>query len=152
MVVAIRSLVKPYSEEHLDETIETATNFWQNMQFDLALAAALVVVVWGLVRPRDLLTGKPYRWAGVCLVMLALSPLLALSDTLVRPLAKSQYVARTAAGLVIVAIVLFIWFYALACCATGCRPSPCCASPRRRGASSPSPSWWCWRSCRPTST
>ncbi len=28
-----------------------------------------------------------------------------------RPLAKSQYVARQAAGMVIVAIVLFIWFY-----------------------------------------
>ena len=75
MAVAIRSLVKPWSAEHLDETIETATNFWQNLQFDLALAAALVVVVWGLVRPRDLLSGKPYRWAGICLVILALSPL-----------------------------------------------------------------------------
>jgi len=111
MAVAIRSLVKPWSAEHLDETIETATNFWQNLQFDLALAAAMVVVVWGLVRPRDLLGGKPYRWAGMLLVILALSPLLALSDTLIRPLAKSQYVARQAAGLVIVVIVLFIWFY-----------------------------------------
>lgn len=111
MVVAVRSLLKPYSVEHLDETIETATNFWQNLQFDLALAAVLVIVVWGLVRPSDLLTTKPYRWAAACLVILALSPLLALSDTLVRPLAKSQYVARQAAGLVIVAIVLFIWFY-----------------------------------------
>ena len=54
MFVAIGSLTRPYSVEHLDETIETATNFWQNMQFDLAVAAALVVVVWALVRPRDL--------------------------------------------------------------------------------------------------
>jgi hypothetical protein len=112
MGVAIRSLLKPYSVEHLDETIETAANFWQNLQFDLALAGALVIVVWALARPRDLLTGKPYRLAGIFLVILALSPLLALSDTLVRPLAKSQYVARQAAGLVIVAIVLFMWFYA----------------------------------------
>jgi hypothetical protein len=111
MAVAIRSLVKPWSAEHLDETILTATNFWQNLQFDLAMAAALVVVVWGLVRPRDLLSNKPYRWAGLLLMILALSPLLALSDTLVRPLAKSQYVARQAAGMVIVTIVLFIWFY-----------------------------------------
>jgi hypothetical protein len=111
MAVAIRSLVKPWSAEHLDETIDTASNFWQNLQFDLALAAALVVVVWGLVRPRDLAGTKPYRWAGVLLLILALTPLLALSDTLVRPLAKSQYVARQAAGLVVVAIVLFIWFH-----------------------------------------
>jgi hypothetical protein len=111
MVVAIGSLTRPFSVEHLDETIETASNFWQNLQFDLALAAACVVVVWALVRPRDLALDRPYRWAGICLLILALSPLLALSDTLVRPLAKSQYVARTAAGLVIAAIVVFIWFY-----------------------------------------
>ena len=37
MFVAIGSLTRPYSVEHLDETIETATNFWQNMQFDLAV-------------------------------------------------------------------------------------------------------------------
>jgi len=30
----------------------------------------------------------------------------------VRPLAKSQYVARTAAGLIIASIVVFIWAYA----------------------------------------
>ena len=111
MMVAIRSIVKPYSVEHLDETIETAANFWQNVQFDLALAAILVVVVWGLLRPDDLTSRKPYRWAIACLVILTLTPLLALSDTMVRPLAKSQYVARQAAGLVIITIVLFIWFY-----------------------------------------
>jgi hypothetical protein len=112
MFVAIHSIVKPYSVEHLDETIETAANFWQNMQFDLALLGVLVIVIWGLMRPRDLLTWRPYGWATACLVLLALSPLTALSDTLVRPLAKSQYVARQAAGLVTVTIVLFIWFYA----------------------------------------
>jgi hypothetical protein len=112
MFVAIGSLTRPYSVEHLDETIETATNFWQNMQFDLAVAAALVVVVWALVRPRDLALAKPYRWAAVCLVILALSPLLMLGDVVVRPLAKSQYVARTAAGLIIASIVVFIWAYA----------------------------------------
>jgi len=112
MFVAIGSLTRPYSVEHLDETIETATNFWQNMQFDLVVAAALVVVVWALLRPRDLALAKPYRWAAVCLVILALSPLLMLGDVVVRPLAKSQYVARTAAGLIIASIVMFIWAYA----------------------------------------
>ena len=112
MFVAIGSLTRPYSVEHLDETIETARNFWQNMQFDLVVAAALVVVVWALLRPRDLAYAKPYRWAAVCLVILALSPLLMLGDVVVRPLAKSQYVARTAAGLIIASIVVFIWAYA----------------------------------------
>lgn len=112
MFVAIGSLTRPYSVEHLDETIETARNFWQNMQFDLVVAAAFVVVAWALLRPRDLALAKPYRWAAVCLVILALSPLLMLGDVVVRPLAKSQYVARTAAGLIIASIVVFIWAYA----------------------------------------
>ncbi|MDP2329560.1 MAG: hypothetical protein Q8M19_02525 [Reyranella sp.] len=111
MVVATGSILKPHSEEHLSDTVATAMNFWQNMQFDMALAAALVVVVWALLKPRALLGTKPYWWAGLCLVILALSPLLAAGDTLVRPLAKSQYVARTAAGLVIATIVIFIWAY-----------------------------------------
>jgi hypothetical protein len=111
MVIAAGSIIKPFSEEHLSDTVTTAANFWQNMQFDLVLAAALVVVVWALISPRSLLGTRPYRWAGFFLLLLALSPVLALSDTLVRPLAKSQYVARTAAGLVIAAIIIFIWAY-----------------------------------------
>lgn len=109
MVVAAGSILTPYSEEHLSDTVATATNFWQNMQFDMVLSAALVVVVWALVKPRSLLGVRPYAWAALFLVVLALSPILAINDTLVRPLAKSQYVARTAAGLVIAAIVIFIW-------------------------------------------
>jgi hypothetical protein len=116
MVVAMGSLARPYSVEHLDETIQTASNFWQNLQFDLALLAAFVVVVWALVRPKDLQRWGPYRWAGLFLLLLALSPLLVLSESLVRPLAKSQYVARTAAGLIVVCIVVFIW-----ACASGLR-------------------------------
>jgi hypothetical protein len=111
MVIAAGSIVQPFSEDHLSNTLTTAANFWQNIQFDMALGAALVVVAWALINPRSLLDARPYRWAGIFLVVLALSPLLAWSDTLIRPLAKSQYVARTAAGLVIATIVAFIWAY-----------------------------------------
>ena len=108
MVVATGSILKPHSEEHLSDTVATAMNFWQNMQFDMVLLAALIVVVWALIKPRALLGTRPYVWAALFLIVLALSPILAMNDTLVRPLAKSQYVARTAAGLVIAAIVIFI--------------------------------------------
>ncbi len=111
MAVAIDSVVHPWSQSHLDETYVTAKNFWQNMQFDLAFGGALIVVLWGLARPNDLGKAKPYLWAFVPVGLLALSPLLALTDTLVRPLAKSQYVARSAGGLVIVSMVLFVWVY-----------------------------------------
>jgi hypothetical protein len=111
MVVATGSILTPYSEEHLSDTVATATNFWQNLQFDMVLLAALIVVVWALIKPRALLGTRPYAWAALFLVVLALSPILAMNDTLVRPLAKSQYVARTAAGLVVASIVIFIWAY-----------------------------------------
>ncbi len=109
MVVAVNSLLYPHSAEHLEETWLTAVNFWQDMQFDLAFGGAFVVAVWALIKPDDLAGAKPYRWAAICLVLLAVSPLLALSDTMVRPLAKSQYIARTASGLIIAAMVAFIW-------------------------------------------
>lgn len=111
MAVAVNSVMHPHSEEHLEETWHTAKNFWQNMQFDLVLVAALIVVVWGIVKPIGLIKNKPYVWGGAFLAILAFSPLLALTDTLVRPLAKSQYVARTVSGLVISSMVVFVWAY-----------------------------------------
>src|SRR5262249_12850456 len=96
----------PHQPEHLEEVWMMALDFWQNLQFDLVLLATMVVIVWALIRPGALKGRRPYAWAAVFLALLALSPLLALSDGLVRPLAKSQYVARTVNGLIIGAWVL----------------------------------------------
>ena len=109
MTVAIYSVTHPHQPEHLEEVWVMALDFWQNLQFDLILLATLVVIVWALVRPEGLKSGRPYVWAAVLLGLLALSPLLALTDGgLVRPLAKSQYVARTVSGLIIGAMVLLM--------------------------------------------
>jgi hypothetical protein len=112
--IAFDSLVRPVSALsalHLDDTLEQAKYFWQNMQFDLLFFPALSIVVWALVRPADLATSKPYRSAAIGLLLLLLSPLLALTDTLVRPLAKSQYVSRVMGGLTVCAIMTFMWLY-----------------------------------------
>lgn len=112
--VAWHSLVRPVSALsalHLDETLEQAKYFWQNMQFDLLFLPALTIVVWALVRPADLATSRPYRWAAIGLLLLVLSPLMAMTDTLVRPLAKSQYVSRVMGGLTVCAIMIFMWLY-----------------------------------------
>ncbi len=111
MLVAVNSVVHPHSADHLVETWVMAVDFWQNLQFDLVLGAAVVVVVWGLIKPADLKRLLPYVCAGLFLVLLALSPLLALSDILVRPLAKSQYVARTVSGLIIGTMVVAMVVY-----------------------------------------
>ncbi len=111
MLVAANSLIHPFSQDHLSRTAATVLDAWQNVQFDLALLAALVIFVWAAVRPQDLGTRKPYLFAGIFLALLALSPLLVLTDTLVRPHAKSQYTARSIAGLVMTIIVILIWLY-----------------------------------------
>lgn len=111
-VVAYNSIVYPFSESHLDESINQIHFFWQNMQFMLSMVAALTLGIWALLKPADLLQAKPYLWAGVWIVLLALSPLLAVGENLVRPLAKSQYVARALSGGVIAGIVVSIWLYA----------------------------------------
>ena len=105
-VVAYNSIVYPFSESHLDESINQIHFFWQNMQFMLSMVAALTLGIWALLKPADLLQAKPYLWAGVWIVLLALSPLLAVGENLVRPLAKSQYVARALSGGVIAGIVV----------------------------------------------
>jgi len=110
-MVAVDSVLHPWSAEHLDETYVMALNFWQNLQFDLAFLPVATVAIWSLVRPEQLRTIRPYLWAAVWVVLLALSPLLALTDTLLRPLARSHYVARTASGLIIAAMVVFLWCY-----------------------------------------
>jgi hypothetical protein len=112
--VARDSIVHPFSELsalHLEDTLQQARNFWHNMQFDFVFGPALVIVVWALVRPADLATAKPYRWAALGLGVLVLTPLLAFGDTLIRPLAKSQYVSRVMGGMVVCATVMFAWFY-----------------------------------------
>ncbi|TAJ83945.1 MAG: hypothetical protein EPO50_20425 [Reyranella sp.] len=110
-VVAADSLIYPFSQDHLSKTAATVLNAWQNVQFDLTLLAALVIVIWAIVRPADLSTPKPYLFAAFFLVLLVFSPLLMLTDTLVRPHAKSQYVARSMAGLVVATIAVLIWIY-----------------------------------------
>jgi hypothetical protein len=112
--VAYNSIVHPFSALsalHFDETLQQAKYFWQNMQFDLVFGPAIVIVLWALLRPADLATARPYRWAAIGLALLVLSPLLATTDTLIRPLARAQYLTRVMGGLTVCAIMIFMWLY-----------------------------------------
>ena len=111
--IALSWILVPWDAEHRDEAALTIINFWQNMQFVLALCATLTVAVWAVVRPADLAGSRPFRWAAAWLVLLALSPLLIVLDSVqVRPFAKSQYVARTMGGGMIAAMIVAMWLYA----------------------------------------
>ena len=109
--VAADSLIHPFSQDRLSRTAATALDAWQNVQFDLAMGAALVIFGWAALRPQDLSGRRPYIFAGIFLLLLALSPLLVLTDSLVRPHAKSQYTARSIAGLVVATVIILMWLY-----------------------------------------
>ena len=75
--VAVQSLVFYVEPDRLEHAALSSLGL--NIQFDLAVGSVLVVAVWALARPDDLATNKPYRWAGVGLVLLAVSPLMTLA-------------------------------------------------------------------------
>lgn len=108
---ALRSLVGFVSPDRLEVTPLEIFDVWTNPPFILGLGAAATVAVWALLRPADLATGRPYRWAGVWLVLLALFPALALavSDTEIRPLAFGQCSSRVAGGPLALVFIVLIW-------------------------------------------
>ena len=70
MFVAVGSLLHPFDPEHLEATYLELGYFWWNLQFDLACAAAAVVVVWALVRSDSLGHLTPFLWASIFLALL----------------------------------------------------------------------------------
>ncbi len=87
-----------------------ARDFWKNPAFDLTSVAALVIAGFVLVRPADLRTARPWILVAPALLALVLLPLLVLTRGYFGPpFAYSQNIARFAAGLVLVAIILFMW-------------------------------------------
>ena len=107
--VAAESIVNFVVPVRLHDTAHGVLRFGRNIQFVVALGAVLVVTVWALIKPQALEGSRPYRWAGLWLVVLALLPLLGLVFPAVRPRIGEDYFTRTICGLVIAAIVAFMW-------------------------------------------
>ena len=107
--VAVHSLVFHVEPGRLEHAALSSLGL--NIQFDLAVGSALVVAVWALARPDDLATNKPYRWAGVGLVLLAVSPLMTLAGQTLGTMAYGQDSVRGVAALVVLGMILVIWAY-----------------------------------------
>jgi hypothetical protein len=86
--VAVQSLVSFVEPGRLEHAALSTLRL--NIQFDLAVGSVLVVAVWAVARPDDLAANKPYRWAGVGLVLLALSPLMTLAGQTLGAMAYGQ--------------------------------------------------------------
>jgi len=98
---------------HVHDTLAGIELFWTNLQFVLPLSALLIVALVGLIAPRSLESLRPYLVPGFLLVLVALSPLLWLGDGTLRPYPKGHYHSRMLASLVIAAMMVAIWLYAL---------------------------------------
>ena len=110
---SLQSLVGPHSEGQVDDALAGAGLFWTNLQFVLPLAAVLIVTLAGLIAPALLERRRLYLAASVFLILLALSPLLWLGDGEMRPLPKAHYHTRMMASVVMAAIAIAVWLYAL---------------------------------------
>jgi hypothetical protein len=108
-IVAIHSGSSVIGLATVTEIASAAPEFWRNSQFDLALAAALIVVVWVIAKPVDLDGLRPYLWAGLPIAALLGLPLLALGQGYFHPLATQHYAARLACAPIVAAIIGVVW-------------------------------------------
>lgn len=112
--LSLMSLLGPHPEGRVDDALTGIWLFWTNVQFMLPLGAIAIVAAAGLAAPRLLEQRPVYVVAAVLFVLLALSPLLWLTEGgHGRPLPKSHYHTRMVAGVVLAAIAIVIWLYAI---------------------------------------
>lgn len=110
--LAARAIMTYDDDVYFASASNEAWDFKKNPTFCLSIMAALIVVLWALARPQDLAGSRPYRWTGLALAALALAPLLTLITPLFGPpYLYGQNIARTAAGPVIVAMIVFMWVH-----------------------------------------
>jgi hypothetical protein len=110
---ALQSLFGPQAPGHVEDSLVGVGLFWTNLQFVLPLAAFSLVTVAALLAPGLLERRQLYLVAGLLLVAVALCPLLWLGEGTMRPFPKAHYHSRLVASVVVSAISVAVWIYAL---------------------------------------
>ena len=87
-------------------------DFWQNLQFMIPLVGFAIVAVLGLVWPRWLRSGAPALAIGILAVLLVAVPWVRPFRPEAFLFPPSHYVARTAAGCVLWAMLAAMWIHA----------------------------------------
>ena len=110
-VVALSTVADYWHHDHFVRVRAAAFDFWQNLQFVIPLFALAAIGLVALAFPSWLGGRGPLVVAAVAAVLLVVSPWLRE----VRPAAflfpPSHYVARTAAGGLLLALMLASWLY-----------------------------------------
>jgi hypothetical protein len=111
-VVSAATLFDYWDHPHFLKVRSTSVDFWQNMQFIIPLAGFAICGVIGLRRPAWLQGRGPTIVLGIVAALLALSPWWRIVDSASILYPPSHYVARQAAGILLVAFLGGMWILA----------------------------------------
>jgi hypothetical protein len=110
--VALSTVVEYWTHDYFTRVRAATWDFWQNLQFVIALAGLSVIAVVSLVVPGWLAGRGPVIVAAIAGAVLLLTPWLrqiAGPDAMLFP--PSHYVARSAAGGLLAALLLAMWIH-----------------------------------------
>jgi hypothetical protein len=108
-VVSSSSAFQYWDHPHFVLVREATFDFWQNLQFVISLAGLAMIGIVGLIYPGWLRSPGPILLAALMALLLAVSPWLreVHPGTFLFP--PSHYVARTAAGGLLMVLMLLSW-------------------------------------------
>jgi hypothetical protein len=110
-VVAATAIVEYWNHAYFTSVRAAAFDFWQNLQFVVPLAGLVVLVLVSLACPAWLRGRGPIVAIGLVAVLLAVTPLLRRIDPDAILFPPAHHVARTAAGWLLMAILVSMWLH-----------------------------------------
>ncbi|HTR84137.1 MAG TPA: hypothetical protein VMI56_06635 [Reyranella sp.] len=110
-VVALRTMVYYWDHPYFIEVRAATFDFWQDLQFVIPIVGLAIFAAITLLTPRWLQGRGPTIVIGVVAILLVVSPWAYLVNpgTILFP--PAHYVARTAAGGVLLALLAALWLY-----------------------------------------
>lgn len=110
-MVAAVTIVDYWSHPHFVKVRSTSWAFWQNLQFFIPLASLALSAAIAVLRPAWLRGNGPAGIVGIAAVALVLSPWYRLLDEHSILYPPAHYVARQAAGIVLVMLLVCMWLH-----------------------------------------
>ena len=110
-VVASVAVAEYWHFAYFTRVRAAAFDFWQNLQFVVPLVALAVLAIISFARPEWLRGRGPVVVLGVAAALLLASPLLRRVAPQAMLFPPSHYVARTAAGWLMAAILVAMWLH-----------------------------------------
>jgi hypothetical protein len=111
-VVALAAIITYWDHAYFREVRGAAFHFWQNMQFLVPLVGLGILTLVSLVWPGWLRGRGPVVLLGIVAALLLATPLQRQLDPEAMLFPPSHYIARTAAGWLLAAILIAMWLYA----------------------------------------